>query len=416
MFQNHPLFILAGNGSYCNRGCEAILRGTVFILRQHFNQPHFLAVSSYKNEEQYNEQRKNEKDSAIVHKTMYNRYRKFSFPWCLSKTLWFLYPNALRHIIYKDLKPSLHEAQAVLALGGDNYSLALSGLKRLPITCLQLDELVISQGKPLVIWGASVGPFDKFPAGERYMTKHLRKVHILARETVTIEYLEKIGLTENVHQVADPAFLMRPIKPPSEEYQEIEPGNIGLNLSPLMKDYATKGDLSQWQNLAAAIIHNILEKTKRRIYLIPHVTGMPWNDDYLFMQKVISLMPELKKKVVLVPPVFNAAETKWIIGQMEMFVGARMHSTIASYSMRIPTINLAYSIKAEGLSKDIYNHNDYCIMPQDLKPDRVADKVAEILREAKYHRRYLSQRISKMEDMSLQAGEILQGILRNSSC
>ncbi len=33
-----PLFILAGNGPYQNRGCEAIVRGKIRTLGQHFKE------------------------------------------------------------------------------------------------------------------------------------------------------------------------------------------------------------------------------------------------------------------------------------------------------------------------------------------------------------------------------------------
>ena len=46
MDKDRPLFILAGNGPYENRGCEAIVRGTVKILRNYFQDPSFLCVSA----------------------------------------------------------------------------------------------------------------------------------------------------------------------------------------------------------------------------------------------------------------------------------------------------------------------------------------------------------------------------------
>ena len=51
-----PLFILAGNGSYGNRGCEAIVRGTTKIIRKYFKNPNFLCYSTFENSEQFENQ------------------------------------------------------------------------------------------------------------------------------------------------------------------------------------------------------------------------------------------------------------------------------------------------------------------------------------------------------------------------
>ena len=51
MNEERPLFILAGNGPYTNRGCEAIVRGTVKILREYFSDPRFVCLSHSQSED-----------------------------------------------------------------------------------------------------------------------------------------------------------------------------------------------------------------------------------------------------------------------------------------------------------------------------------------------------------------------------
>jgi len=415
MDKSDTLFILAGNGSYYNRGCEAITRGTVNILRNFFDRPRFIAVTAYKNEEQFRQQRLKETDTSIIHKKMYVPYKRFDFLWFLRKALMITYPRMIKHITYKGLKPHLGEAKAVLALGGDNYSVDYGKPSRMSGTCTDLDDLVVARRRPLVIWGASVGPFSKYPAYERYMINHLRKVYILARETRTVEYLAEKGLTENVYTVADPAFLMEPTEPKHADKLEIQQDAIGLNLSPLMKNFVANGNLGQWTVLAVDIVRKILEKTGRKIYLIPHVTGMPYNDDYLFLNKVLSSIPKYNHRVVLIPPIYNASETKWIISKMQVFAGSRMHSTVSSLSSCVPTLSFAYSIKARGLNKDIFGHQDYCLSPDELVPDIVAEKFEEILQGSTNIRQHLERCIPTFKDLAMSSGEILQKILQETS-
>jgi polysaccharide pyruvyl transferase WcaK-like protein len=414
MSDDNSLFILAGNGSYYNRGCEAIFRGTVRILRNHFENPRFLVVSSYESNEEYKQQCLNETDTSITHKKMCRIYKRFDFLWFLTKFLRATYPKAIKHITYKDLKPYLGEARVVLALGGDNYSLGYNNL--LPQKCTDLDDLIVARGKPLVIWGASVGPFSKIPAYERYMMNHLRKVHIFARETSTIEYLASKGLTNNVHRVADPAFLLEPDEPKQKvDDLQIKKGAIGLNLSPIMARYLVHNNLKRWIGLSADIINKIMQTTGRPIYLIPHVLGNIGNNDYLFLKNVLSTIPDQKDQVVLIPPIFNTSETKWIISKMSVFAGARTHSTIASLSSCVPTLSFAYSMKAKGLNKDIFGHTNYCLSPDDLTPDTVSGKISEVLRNSKDIKKHLNQCIPGFKDLAMNSGKILREILFKQS-
>lgn len=414
MADNNPLFILAGNGSNYNRGCEAILRGTVHILRNHFDNPRFLVVSSYPSDEEFKQQCLNETDTSITHKKMYRIYKRFDFLWFLMNALRITCPQAIKDIIYKDLKPSLGEAKAVLALGGDNYSLGYDN--SLPKRCTDLDDIVVARGKPLVIWGASVGPFSKEPAYERYMINHLRKVYIFARETSTIEYLADKGLTENVYRVADPAFLLEPEEPKKKAGElEIKGGAIGLNLSPIMKRYAANDNLKQWMGMSADIISKIMQKTDRPIYLIPHVLGSEANNDYTFLKNILSTIPNQKGQLVLVPPVFNASESKWIISKMSVFAGARMHSTIAALGTCVPTLSFIYSMKAKGLNKDIFGHTGYCLSLNEFTADIVAEKIKELLQESKSIRSHLGMRIPEIQGLAMNSGKILREILQETS-
>lgn len=406
---NSNLFILAGNAGYYNRGSEAIIRGTVRILREHYDSPKFLCVSHFKTDEQFREQAASEKDKSIVHKKMYSANKRFDYLWFLTKSLGVVCPDAVKHVVYKELKFYLPDAKVVLAVGGDNYSLDYSAN---PKTCTDLDDLVVNNGKPLVIWGSSVGPFSKKPDYEKYMINHLRKVHIFARETETIKYLASKGLKENVYRVADPAFVMEATKPEVDKFDlDIEPRSIGVNLSPLMARFVSGGDVEKWTTLATDIIRNIARTTGRKIYLIPHVMAKESNDDYLFLCRILSSLKEMEEQIILIPPSFDASELKWIISKMAMFAGARTHSTIAALSSCVPTLSFAYSIKANGINKDVYGHTDYCIGPDELNAELTVAKVKRLLFKADDLKSHLESRIPEIQRLAIGAGSILKKIL-----
>jgi len=408
MVGKRPLFILAGNGPYNNRGCEAIVRGTIEILQYHFYKPKFIIITNYHSSTQFEKQKVEELDADIVHKKNFIAQKKFGFLWFLQTSLRFLYPKGKRYITYKEMLPYLKDCFAVLSIGGDNYSLDY-GVPRL---FTDLDDFVLSKEKPIIIWGASVGPFNKKPKYEKYIIEHLKKVNgIFARESTTVEYLNSKGITKNVYSVADPAFLMKPKEPPVEKFNiQIPKESIGVNLSPLMAKYVTNGDLKKWVEYAANIIRKVSKKNNCPIFLVAHVTS-PHTNDYEFLKNVMVLIGKTKEKVTLIPPNLNAAETKWVISKMFVFAGARTHSTIAAISSGVPTVSFAYSIKSKGINRDVLGNDYFCINPEQLKPNIVVEKIDELVKNAGIIKNKINITLPKVKRLAMKAGKYLKEIV-----
>jgi polysaccharide pyruvyl transferase WcaK-like protein len=391
-------FILAGNGPYDNRGCEAIVRGTTEIVKKYFAAPAFLAVSNFQNDDQFRAQAKNEYDHSLAHEKTFRAGRRFSPYWFFSTALRYFIPKLCAELTYRSMLPALNESKAVLSVGGDNYSLDYGK----PMLFTMLDDLVLNHKKPLIIWGASVGPFAKMPDFEKYMIGHLKKVSgIFVRETLSLEYLASKGVKDNVALVADPAFLLKMAAPAAVS---IEKDAIGINLSPLMANYLTDGDRIRWVKLSAQIIREIFKVTGRKVYLIPHVTS-PHSNDHAFLEEVASLLAGVD--FVLIEDRYNAAEIKWIIGKMAVFAGARMHSTIAAISSCVPTLSFVYSVKARGINRDIFGHEKFCILKNEYQPAFVAEKLKDLLTAGPAVREQLKAVIPELQQRAFAAGEKL---------
>jgi len=407
-----PLFILAGNGPYENRGCEAIVRGTVKILRQYYKDPEFICVSFFQNDEEFRKQSENEFDPSIKHKKTYHKKTylhesAFQPGWWIDNINQFFSPEKRKYKIYREMLPYLNHSHAILSIGGDNYTLDYG----IPDLFTQLDDLVIEKNKPLVIWGASVGPFDKLPDYQKFMGVHLQKITgIFARESVTSDYLKKIGIEKNVFPVADPAFLLDPERPSVHgTVLEIDDDAIGINLSPLMARYVTNGDQNLWLKKSVDIVSTIAKDTEREIYLIPHVTS-PQSNDFQFMENIAAKLDKSTPGISLIAPIYNAAETKWIISKMKFFIGARTHATIAALSSEVPTLSLGYSIKAQGINRDLFGHINYCLDSGELKPEIITKKVCDMLNSNNSIRNEIHSGLPKIRRNSMKAGKYIQEI------
>jgi polysaccharide pyruvyl transferase WcaK-like protein len=218
-------------------------------------------------------------------------------------------------------------------------------------------------------------------------------------------------LKDNVHRVTDPAFVMPPQEPPGG--CRIPEGAIGLNLSPLLARFVTGGDVEKWKQTAVRMINLLAEKTGRPIYLIPHVVGgFSFCDDTLF-QDILTRDSLKARDVTLVSGQYDAPQVKWIIGKMEVFAGACMHSTIAALSSGVPTLSFSYSIKSKGVNTDLFGHTDYCLAPDQVTPETVVERIEGLLEQRDSIRTHLGERMAYVKGLAMKAGKLLKDILKS---
>ncbi len=409
-----PLFILAGNGPYDNRGCEAIIRGTIAILRRHFDHPRFLVCSQFYSEDHLESQKRSESDPDIEHVKM-NRMPHapiFSF---LNRVLWKIYkafPAPRREYIYGQILKQISQAEAVLSVGGDNYSFDYNTL----LNFTDLDDLVQSKKNKLIIWGASIGPFTAHPEQEAYMAEHLsRQTAVFARETKTTRYLQGLSKKIKVHKSVDPAFAMEPQEPlDSKDYPFLNE-SIGLNFAPLMAHYVCGGDLEKYRLICIEILKVLVENFDRPLLLVPHVIDLydERNDDFHFLKSISEAVKS--PRVTLLPVKYNAAQTKWFISRCFIFAGARMHSTIAAFSTGVPTLSFGYSVKAEGLNEDIYGHLLYCIRSEDFSKEKVLLAFQKLIDNCEKIHQLYDPIIHRMVTEAYASGAVLKKICENTN-
>ncbi|NLE04746.1 MAG: polysaccharide pyruvyl transferase family protein [Crenarchaeota archaeon] len=360
-------FVFLNNGPYANRGCEAIIRGTLELFKDHkisYNNIAFFRSSSEM-------ELQNKIDSGkICHYQAFEKNLSLIAK-VLRKTG---LTNKNNKISEKRIKELIKPSTACFSLGGDNYSLDYG----FPKPMIDMDKIILNENKPLFIWGASIGPFTKDPYFEREMVKHLNKATtIFVREEDSLHYLDSLGLEKKLFLMADPAFLMKTKIPTGKKIPTIEPGSLGINLSPIMQKFINKNNSHVWIDMACEFLSILQKKTDRNIYLIPHVSKRG-NSDFIFMHELL-LRLKNKKNITLIDDIYTAEESKWIISNFHVFCGARTHSTIAALSSCIPTLSLSYSIKSSGINKMIYGSQDYCFPVSSFNPDKTASAILSMV-------------------------------------
>ena len=357
-------FLLAGHSGSANRGCEAIVRSTVAMLRKQFGEVRII-LSSFRPKEDvlWLAGRRIEIVPAV--------YRRWSMPFLVRK-----FGEALGATwtwrFFAPLWRQMEAADVIFSIGGDNYTLDYGP----PWYYLALNQMAAAVNRPLVVWGASVGPFPDPAIREVTMNSMRGASLITARESLTVAYLAEYGVTDNVRSVIDPAFLLEPepvdLAPFWPEGDEV----LGLNVSPLLSRYRQDNDQDFILDMAGETIRYVLAETNLGILLIPHVTLRPGNDDHVFMEALVE-RAENSRRVKLMPPRYDAAQIKYIISQCAMLVAGRTHATIAGFSTGVPTLSLTYSQKGLGLNRDIFGDERYVV---DVRTVRDVREPSTVLR------------------------------------
>ncbi|WP_230742899.1 polysaccharide pyruvyl transferase family protein [Methanooceanicella nereidis] len=277
--------------------------------------------------------------------------------------------------------------------------------------------------KPVVLYAESIGPFHN--AINRRMSKIvLNKADLITlREELSEKNLKEIGVNDPIIKVtADSAFLLEPADENrikeilNIEGPGIHPGPmIGFSVSSIISDYGFEGienkseKYEMYVRTISEAVDHITGKYDATVIFVPHVIH-PRHDD----RKVAN---DIKKHIkdisgcVLIEGDYKAEELKGIIGKCDLFIGSRMHSTIASTSMGVPTIALAYSQKMHGIIGKMLGQKKYVIDIKELDKDKLISKIDEAWSDRESIKKDLSARMEDVKNLSKQNAELVYGVM-----
>ena len=401
---------LTGHRTFSNRGCEAIVRSTVAVLRAAHSDIEVLVPSDDVSHDtaQWPEAGDNGVRFVPAYTPRLTRYwvhmQRLPVP-LLKRAGWpFPFPRWLQE--------QMASVDAVLSVGGDNYSLDY----RLPSLLQGMDGLALDMAKPVAVWGASVGPFEREPHFVPAIREHLARIHhVYVRESISEQYLTSDLRLRNVSRMPDPAFTLQPQSTDCSGFWPRDDGNgvIGLNVSPLIERY--KRDGQHLVGEVAAFVRETVEKTGHGLLLVPHVIpaeGSARKNDALYMSQILSACPDLGDRVRMIPTQLNAAQIKHVISQLRFFIGARTHATIAAMSSGVPTISIAYSVKARGINKDLFGNEDVVLPTPEVSAQSLKEKRDYLVANEDMLRQVLANRVPSYQARVFEAAQSVSELTR----
>ncbi|OOM75816.1 colanic acid biosynthesis protein [Clostridium puniceum] len=261
-----------------------------------------------------------------------------------------VHPISIRHVgILFNFYNEVKKCDLVIdATGGDSFSDIYGNTRFIRGT---ICKIITSNRSQLLLAPQTIGPFtykfnERFAA---YAMKRAKKIYV--RDELTYEYVHKIA-PKCICELASDVAMGLPFDKSKYDTAKVEGYiNVGINVSGLLWNGGYTGsnqfDLTlDYQKFMKTILKQLLKANKYKIHLIAHVIEEgAYEDDY----KVCKDLANQYTDIILAPKFTNPIDAKNYICHMDVFAGARMHSTIGAFSSGVATIPIAYSRKFAGV-------------------------------------------------------------------
>jgi polysaccharide pyruvyl transferase WcaK-like protein len=380
---------LIGIGGVYNYGCEAQVRGSEIIIHREYPTADIIYASRRPVDDHA---RLCSSQVKIVERSKLGKYSIKN----ISRKL--LSIIGVKWSPMQDSLQLLNDIDAVFSIGGDRYTLGPTG--NYSFSLPKFGDATLRHGLLYVLWGVSVGPFSENSQVEKVFARHLKRLSLItARESVTVNYLKSLGVSDNVVACSDPAFVVAPeiVKDHSYKCNSL---TIGINLSPLSSQYS-QCSVDESILMQARAIESLIKTHSARIVLIPHVICDfdEGDDDRRYLRRVMqSIAPEYRIDVRLFDMDRGFIDTKRELINCDLIIAARMHCAINALTAHVPTIFLSYSPKALGMSQYVYGNRDWVITLDDFASYNVLEKKVKLMKAQESEiRAYLAKRIPEIQ-------------------
>lgn len=381
--------VITGIGDTRNNGCWAMAASAITSIKEASPVPVKFIIL-------------NRKNAVDTRRLAFPDVEFVPRPWSLVTTprvrlLWILFcagflslqalffPLIKHKFVFPRFWRTVREADLVIDLSGDSISSDYNWIANLTVILPLLLARMI--GKPYYLCAQSIGPFGKSRIDRLTISTLKAAALITAREERTVQMLSGYGISDNVHRTQDLAFLLSPVsttetKPLlTSEDINLSVTWVGMSVSSLISSYAFRqlpAAEREGAYLAAMadFCDSIVETYNLNVLFVPHVVIPGGSDDRRVTTLVRDRMRN-KKQSRIIHGDYTGAQLKSLIGICKLFVGSRMHATIAALSQGIPTLTLVYNHKTLGINGDLLGQHDYLI---DLREIHQSDFLPSLQR------------------------------------
>jgi colanic acid/amylovoran biosynthesis protein len=421
-----PRRILITNGySWCNKGDAAIAIATLTLLRKQWPQTKITVVSLTPEIDGPHYRRY----GAEVTKDFFSdsRLSKNSLTKILklAKTVLQVGVSIISYRVGVDIRNILPadkyeilrkylEAELIISSGGgflnDSYG---------SIFLLQLFQIFVSVSlkKPTIICAQSIGPM-KGRIHKFIVRMILSKADLITvREKLSKVLLAKMKVAAPVYVTADMTFsLDQPAKACSNRLLSGKaPPIVGITVQKWVYPGSSSPskEYENYVKVLASFIDHFTEEKNATIFLIPQVIG-PKEDDDREAARDVSQWVKHKEKIVVLESDCSPFEIIHLIGQMDLFVGTRMHSNIFSLMSSVPTVAVSYQPKTDGIMK-MLGLEEWVIPIEELTFQRLVKKADKAWNERVRLKHEIARALKPVKKLALLNVQLIKRVWEEKS-
>lgn len=264
---------------------------------------------------------------------------------------------------WRRVKNLIGRAKLVVATGGDVFSSEYNNQDG----HLESLRIAVKKRAPVVFLAHSIGPYLEPREARDWMGVARAAAAITLREELSYRYVkDSLGLQgPQIELTADPAFLLE-AESSSETKKSVLQASLAKN-SPIIgiapsrgiaffKGFGPEGHQKHLEVWVEVILY-ILDTIGANVLLVPHVQVTGNNDDQEFCHSILRCLND-DERVSVAPGGLRASEYKGVLSSCALVIAERMHAGIAALSRTIPTLLVGYSVKAEGVLRQVLDNGD----------------------------------------------------------
>jgi colanic acid/amylovoran biosynthesis protein len=278
------------------------------------------------------------------------------------------------------------QADIVIACGGGYLRTASNSLEDallLSVTCLNF--LAAKRlGKPVFLYSQSIGPVH---GGwqHRILRRALNEVDIIEpREDVSLAFLDDIDPESTIVPTADPALLLGNTGKFPEQHVQLRPDRLHVGLT-VRKWFKSEQQLSDYINAVAQTIDYLVEERNAEVFYVPQVIAENFGDDDRVIARRVRDATRNKEYFTVVEADLHPFEVIGLCGNMDIFIGTRMHSNIFALINHVPVVAIEYEHKTKGIMRGL-GLEPLTIDIRDVTYETLKEKVDTLLKDPDHYR------------------------------
>jgi colanic acid/amylovoran biosynthesis protein len=235
----------------------------------------------------------------------------------------------------------------------------------------------------------------------------------MVREPVSLEFLHRLNLNQpSLYLLPDTAFTFRGVPRPIAENWLHEHGIDLVKKRPLLgltainwgaqnRDFKRQ---SEYEEACAEAIRYFVCDLGGRAILFSQVTGpSDDSDDRIPARRIKAKLPDISDSIVLLEEQLPPELLKTLYGQMDVFIGTRMHSNIFALTEGVPVIAIGYLHKTRGIAA-MLKLEKWVVDIQKINSKTLMEKLAVLWQERDTLKAQITSEISSLAEHANHAG------------